>query len=78
MNNKELALKQKQITQYKNILSTINVMIVDNNLPFIITMFPNTQHENYEVLKKFLVDETDINYKEFLPHVDSFFGNKDS
>ncbi|WP_185287641.1 hypothetical protein [Chryseobacterium lactis] len=74
-NRNILIIKQKKISQLKIILSNLNVMILDDDLPFVITMIPNKNHKDYEDLKVFLENRTSSEYKEFLPHIEDFLGS---
>ncbi|UTX49855.1 hypothetical protein [Chryseobacterium sp. MA9] len=74
-NYNNLILKQKKILHLKTILSNLNVMILDDNLPFVITMIPNKKHIDYEDLKVFLENRTLPEYNEFLPQIEDFLGS---
>lgn len=54
MTKKELALKHKRISQYKNIIANINIMIIDDNLPLTVSLIPSEKHSDYEHLKAFV------------------------
>jgi|GEM_PF-5079910 len=62
----DLIKKEKKIHLIKMILAYLNVMIMDDNLPFTIAVFHRKDHPDYDSLKTVMMNSSLPNYEDLL------------